>query len=372
VTQAVSPPIDGSIAIAGGGIIGLSVAWGLARAGWRVSLFEKNRIGGEASWAAAGMLSPGGEVQGPSALAALAIESLGLYRDYIRELGEGSGRAIDYQECGGLDAAYSAEELEALEARAAQQARAGIVSKPVSPAHIRAFWPRIRNEGLAGGRFYADDAIVNPREVVIAVAANCRRLGVRVLPECEVRRAELAQTGINVEAGGQTQSFDALVVAAGAWSDGIAVDGVPALPRCEPIRGHLIGYQQPAQTCTTIVRHGHLYLLQRANGLLIAGASVEHAGFDRNPRPEIAAELAEHAAFMFPHLNETTPSETWIGFRPASDALHIGMWHSDRLYLAYGHYRNGILLAPVTAKRIAAEATSNLRTRSRACAAPLE
>lgn len=372
MTQAVSPRLEDSIAVAGGGIIGLSIARQLAIAGWRVTLFEKNQIGREASWAGAGMLSPGGEVEGPSELASLAIESRALYREFVPELEQGSGLAIDYQECGALDVAYSAAEVDALETRAAEQASAGIASKPVSAAHIQAFWPRIREEGLIGGRFYSDDAIVNPREMVTALAVNCCRLGIDIVPECEVTRAAVTQNGVTIQTGAQTHACDALVIAAGAWSDSIVVDDAPPLPRCEPIRGHLIGYQQPAHTCSTIVRHGHLYLLQRANGLLIAGASVEHAGFDRNLQPEIAAGLAQRAAFVFPHLGGVRPTETWIGFRPASDALHIGPWHSDRLYLAYGHYRNGILLAPVTAKRLAAQISANLRTHSRACAAPLE
>jgi glycine oxidase len=367
-----SPPIGGSIAVAGGGIIGLSIAWKLAQAGWGVTLFEKNQVGCEASWAGAGMLSPGGEVEGPSPLAGLAVESRALYHDFVRDLEQGSGLSIDYQECGGLDVAYSAADFDTLEARAAAQAAAGISSKPITPDQIRAFWPRIRPDGLRGGRFYPMDAIVNPRDVIIALAAHCRTLGVCVIQEREVTRATLTPTEATVETGGQTQVFDALVISAGAWSDRIAVNGVPALPRCEPVRGHLIGYQQPAQTCGTIVRHRHFYLLQRANGLLIAGASVEHAGFDRNLRPEIAADLAQRAAFLFPHLRGATPSETWLGFRPASDALHIGSWHSERLYLAYGHYRNGILLAPVTAQRIAGQITANLRTRWLACAAPVE
>jgi len=372
VTQPVPPQSEPSIAVAGGGIIGLSIAWQLARAGFRVALFEKNQIGCEASWAGAGMLSPGGEMEGPSALTALALESRALYREFVRDLEQISGLVIDYQECGALDLAYSAEELDALKARAAEQDRAGIVSKPISPADIRAFWPRVRAPGLIAGRFYPNDAIVNPRDLTSALALACRKLGVCIFEQRQVTRAALTSHAVDLAAGAQTLSFDALVIAAGAWSDGIALQGAPALPACEPVRGHLIGYQQPAQTCTTILRHRHLYLLQRANGLLIVGASVEHAGFDRNLRPDIAADLALRAAFVLPHLADTAPTETWLGFRPASDALHLNPWHSDRLYLAYGHYRNGILLAPVTARRIAAQITSNSETRSRACAAPLE
>lgn len=363
MNPAVSPLAEGSIALVGGGIIGLSIAWRLAQGGWPVVLLEKNLIGGEASWAGAGMLSPGGEVEGPSELAALAIESRSLYSEFVRELEEGSGLSIDYQECGALDVAYSGEEFEALEVRAASQARAGIISKPVAAGRIAAFWPRIRKEGLAGGRFYPNDAIVDPREVVLALAANCRKAGVTVLQHCEVRRAAVKENGVVVETSCPRAMFEAVVIAAGAWSNGIAMDGVPPVPSAEPVRGHLIAYQQPAQTCNTIVRHGHTYLLQRANGLLIAGASVEHAGFDRELRPEIIAGLAERASFVFPHLRDTTPTDAWIGFRPASNALHLERWHSDRLYLAYGHYRNGILLAPVSAKRIADQVNLNLQAR---------
>ncbi len=352
---------EASIAVVGGGIVGLSIAWQLARERWRVALFEKNRIGNEASWAGAGMLSPGGEVDGPSVLSELANESRKLYRDFVRDLEQASGLVIDYQECGGLDVAYSTEELEAFEQRARRQASAGIESKPVSAAQISAFWPRLRKEGVAGGRFYPNDAIVNPREVVGALAAACRKLNVTVVQDCAVERVDVARECIELYATGNGGSYGAAVIAAGAWSSGIATGGVPPIPAAEPVKGHLIGYQQPLQVCNTILRHGHTYLLQRANGLLIAGSSIEHAGFDRELRPEIVAGLREQAGFLLPHLNDAVPTETWVGFRPASDALHIEAWHSERLYLAYGHYRNGILLAPVTANKIAGALHDNLR-----------
>lgn len=360
MSRAVSRLPKTSIAVMGGGLIGMSVAWELARAGWRVAVYEKNLVGGEASWAGAGMLSPGGEMEGPSPLASLALQSRELYRPFVQELEEASGLAIDYQECGALDLAYSPSELQVLAARGAEQQAGGIVSKAVSAEHILAFWPRLRREGLAGGRFYPNDAIVNPRELMIALAAACRKRDVTVRQNCAVTRVRVLETAVEVEAACGSGSYDAVVIAAGAWSSEVAIEGVPRIPEAEPVKGHLIGYQQPEQTCTTIVRHGRTYLLQRASGLLIAGASVEHVGFDRQVRREVVAELAQEAAFVFPHLGETTPSETWIGFRPGSDALHIEAWHSKRLHLAYGHYRNGILLAPATGQRVAAEISANL------------
>lgn len=362
MSQAGSPHPEPSIAIAGGGIIGMSAAWRLAQSGWQVTVFDKGPMGGEASSAGAGMLSPGGEIEGASALATLAIESRQLYREFVRELEHCSGFTIDYQECGALDVAYSREEHEALELRASAQAAAGILSKPLTPTHVTTFWPRVRG-GLAGARFYPADAIVNPREVMGALELACRDAGVSILPHCPVSRVAISGTDVKIQIPGAVRTFHSALVAAGAWSSSIDVTGVPALPASEPIKGHLIGYQQPEQTCNTIVRHAHTYLLQRANGLLIAGASVERVGFDREIKSDIVADLTRQAGYLLPHLAETTPTEIWTGFRPGSDELHVRPWHSPRLYVAYGHYRNGILLAPATAQRVVACLNASLRTR---------
>ena len=357
MNPAPASPAPASIAIIGGGIIGISIAWRLAQKGFRVTVLEQNTIGGEASWAGAGMLAPGGEIDGPSPLASLAIESRRLYGSFVRELEDASGFAIDYQECGGLDLAYAPEEWEELQARAGRQSALGIESKPLTPKQVTTFWPRIRPEKLVGARFYSGDAIVNPREVVLALAAACRKHGVEVRQNCAARTIAIHNDAVEIQTSRNHFTFSAAVLAAGAWSSSISLTGVPAQPLAEPIKGHIIGYHQPDQTCNTILRHGHTYLLQRASGLLIAGASVEHAGFDRQIDPRRVATLAAEAASLLPHLSETEPTETWIGFRPGSDSLHIGPWNSDRLYLAYGHFRNGILLAPVTANRIASALT---------------
>jgi glycine oxidase len=350
-----------SIAIAGGGIIGLSIAWRLAQRGFQVSVLDRGSMGGEASWAGAGMLAPGGEVDEPSELASLAIESRRLYAPFVKELEESSGFAIDFQECGAFDLAYSEAERHVLEDRAGRQNEIGIESKAIEASELLALFPQVRIEGLFGARFYPDDAIVNPRDVVLALCAACRKLGVALLEDCPVEEAFLESDGIVVRTAKQEQSYQALVIAAGAWSDGIR-GGVSPLPGAEPIKGHLIGYQQPERTCRAILRHEHTYLLQRASGLLIAGSSVEHAGFNRRIDPAIVADLRARAALLLPHLSRVAPAESWIGFRPSSDSLHAGRWQSDRLYLAYGHYRNGILLAPITARKLVDEISANLQT----------
>lgn len=334
-----------AVAVIGGGIIGMSTAWRLAQAGFVVTVFEKGVVGGEASWAGAGMLAPGGEFEEDTPIARLAIESRDLYPTFVEELRRESGLAIDFQETGAIDLAYSSDELSHLEARALRQAQLGIPSRPVKAEQIATFWPRVRKDGLAGGYFYPGDASVNPREVMAALRLACTNQGVHLKEQQEVKQVDPA-------------AQHAVVIAAGAWSSFIHVPGVPPLPASEPVRGHLLGYQQPEQTCNTIVRHGHTYLLQRANGLLIAGASVERVGFNRDVDEQAVQALERQAAFVMPHLSETTPTAAWNGFRPGSAALQLGQWHSPRVYLAYGHYRNGILLAPITAQQIAAQISS--------------
>jgi glycine oxidase len=353
------PSAKPSLAIVGAGIIGMSAAWRLAQHGFRVTVFERGSIGSEASWAGAGMLAPGGEVESASEFANSCLASRQLYRTFVRDLEKTSGILIDYQECGGLDVAYSTESASMLEARAAQQAMLGIDSKPVSLNHITSFWPRLNTEGLLAARFYPGDAIVDPRQIIAALKVACRNLGVEIFEQRPVFRVDVSSDTVVLQAGGSTTTFDLAVIAAGAWSSSILLHGLPPLPPAEPVKGHLIAYRLPPHTCTAIVRHGNIYVLQRANGLLIVGASVEHVGFDRSIDPQIVLRLAEQAGFLFPDLRETSPSDAWIGFRPASEAVHVKPWHSNRLYLAYGHYRNGILLAPLTAARLVDEISAN-------------
>jgi glycine oxidase len=236
-----------TIAVAGGGIIGLTLAWRLAQRGFPVTVFDKGAMGGEASWAGAGMLAPGGEILATSPLADLALEGRRLYPSFVRELEEASGSKIDFEECGALDLAYSAEDWRALEARAARQAALGIRSEALEPARVLSICPHIRTAGLEGARFYPGDAIVNPREIVSALCSVCPNLDISLLEHRAVENLD------------SLDAFDAVVVAAGAWSSQISSNQISthALPAAEPVKGHLIGYRQPPRMYGTIIRHGH-------------------------------------------------------------------------------------------------------------------
>lgn len=345
--------MNSTIAVAGGGIVGLSIAWRLAQRGWKVTVFDRGQIAGEASWAGAGMLAPGGEVETPGEFATRVTEARRMYPDFVAELAAESKVAIDFQQNGAIEVAYSDREAEALTTRREVQIPLGITSKSLTAQQVITFWPRVRRDGLVEGAFYPGDAIVNPRDVTHALATACRARGVDFAERSTVERMATDADGVTVFADPCWTRFDAAVIASGAWSSQIDVSpGLPALPPATPVKGVLLGYHQPEQTCSTIVRHRSLYVLQRANGMLIAGATMEHTGFNRSINQAEVNDLVAKTGFLFPHLGETSPSEIWAGLRPNSETLHVERWQGLPIYLAYGHYRNGILLAPHTAERI--------------------
>jgi glycine oxidase len=344
------------VLVVGGGIVGASIAWRLAQRGYAVSILEKRTLGAEASGASAGMLAPGGEVDQDTQLATLAVESRRLWPQFVRELSEVSGLTIDYQENGAIDLAYSNEEWSQLQKKAKAQQDFGIETRALSAQKVAELWPFVRTDSLAGGVFYPQDGVVSPNQVMAALKVACERSGVHIHEQTSVEGISIGTGGkAQIETLAQPFEAEAAVIAAGAWSGLLAIAGAKALPASEPVKGHLVGYEMPDKWCQPIVRHGHTYMFQRAGGYLVAGATSERVGFERSIQPAVARQVEDGAGFVLPLLRGRTPSHTWIGFRPQSDALQLGRWQDGPLYLAYGHYRNGILLAPVTAARVSTE-----------------
>jgi glycine oxidase len=152
----------------------------------------------------------------------------------------------------------------------------------------------------------------------------------------------------------------AAVLAAGAWSGGIRVlgrNGRIEIPATFPVRGHLLGYALEPGSVGPMQRHGHTYLMQRSSGFTIAGTSSEQVGFNRESDPRIVADIRARAEELEPRLRLAAEPTAWLGFRPATEGFEpaIGRVEDTCLWLAYGHYRNGILLAPATASRLARE-----------------
>jgi glycine oxidase len=323
--------------VVGAGIIGMTCAWRLAHCKIPVTVFDAGVVGGEASWAGAGMLAPGGEMDESSPLTDMALCSLAMYPSFVESLREASGIAIDYQQCGAIEVALNDAESDALDKRAARQAVVGIRSEPT---HHRA--------GRA--RFYPDDALVNPRDIMAALRLACVRAGVSIREHEPV--VNIFRDGAGVRTSSAVYHDDGVLLAAGAWSSDLIAD-VPG-PKTTPVRGHLIAYRAEAGMLGTILRHGHTYLLQRDTGTLIAGASTEHVGFDRAIDETVTAEIHQRASRLMPAIEAMHPVERWNGFRPGIEGgvPAIGRVEGTRIWTAFGHYRNGILLAPDTARRI--------------------
>jgi glycine oxidase len=335
---------DGAgVIIIGAGIIGGSIAWRLAQAGEDVTLLDAGALGGEASWAGAGMLAPGGEIAGRSRWAELAMESLALYPAFVEELENETGLEIDYRRCGALEIARTDAEWQDLMARRAAQAELGI-----------------RAEVSGGGLFYPDDALVDPRDVTRALRRGCERRGVRIREHTRALALRVTGERAEVEIDGGVLTGSAAVLAAGAWSGAMAVDGPGgriAITATFPVRGHLLGYALEPGSMGPMLRHGHTYVMQRSNGLTIAGTSSEQVGFNREPDPRIVSDIRARAGELLPGLRLAAEPVAWLGFRPATEGFEpaIGRVGETCLWLAYGHYRNGILLAPGTAARVAGE-----------------
>jgi glycine oxidase len=322
--------------VAGAGIIGLTCAWRLARCKIPVTVFDAREAGGEASWAGAGMLAPGGEMEEGSPLAEMALRSLEMYPEFVDALREASGVPIDYQRCGALELARNEREAVDLERRAARQAAMGIRSEPGC------------HGGSVAARFYPHDALVNPRNVMAALRTACLRSGVSIHEHEPV--VEIFSDGSGVRTLRDSYRDDGVLIAAGAWSGQF---GLP-VPPTTPVRGHLIAYQAKPGMLGTILRHKNTYLLQRDSGSLIAGSSTEWVGFDRTIDQSVVRDIHTRASGLMPQLASMQPVESWNGLRPGieSGVPAVGRIEGTAIWTAFGHYRNGILLAPDTARRI--------------------
>jgi glycine oxidase len=326
-----------TVTIAGAGIMGLASAWRLAQRGWSVRIFDLREPAREASRAAAGMLAPGGEIDSNAALAQMALRSLAMYPEFVRNLKEESGLPVEFSQCGAVEVAFDEAQHKALAEKAAQQAAIGIASNPC----------RYQNWNA---RHYPADAIVDPLSINRALLAACRKRGV-VIHEHEPV-TEILPNGSGVRTAAGDYRSDRVLIAAGAWSSAL----FPGLPEVYPVRGHLVYFEMEPGLLKTIVRSGHTYILQRESGGVVAGSSMEDAGFDRTVNIAIVDDIHQRAAKLIPQLANVKPADYWNGLRPATDVGPVvGRVADTNIWTAYGHFRNGILLAPDTAHTIASE-----------------
>ena len=320
-------------AIVGGGLIGLASALELARRGRKVCVVDREDAA-RASWAAAGILGPQSEVQAPSPMLELCRRSFALYPEFLRPLGE-----VGFRPCGTLHLAFSEVEERALLDLRRWQTDAGL---------------RIEEQKRAGARlalFFPDEGQVDNRKLLLALRDACLREGVELRREAvvslEAGRVVLGKSGFGPEAeeaAGDEIEAKAIVLCAGSWSGQLA-----ELP-VYPVRGQILLLEAAPPAC--VVFGGGGYAVPRGGRTLI-GATSEDAGFDATPTAEGRAFLQAVAAKLLPGAHPIV--DHWAGLRPATrDKLPLLGRLPSGAVVATGHFRNGVLLAPISAQIVAA------------------
>jgi glycine oxidase len=338
--------------VIGAGVIGLSVALSLARKGVAVTVLERELSTGQGtSAAAAGMLAAAAEAGSPGAFFDLCRQSSALWPQWAEMLRDSSGVDCELELSGLLRVTTSAASTIDLEIRRAWQLAQGMeVSELLNPDQLRREVPGLGPEVVAG-LLYPSEGHVHSHRVLSALEGACRALGVKILTGVTVKRVRPEGIpSVEVSGGEQTElSADHLVVAAGPWS-GPLLSGLGVTTTVEPIRGQIVAAFPQTRVLPRIVYGDAGYVLQKRSGLLLAGATEEHRGFQPWPTLEGLQQVTADARKLMPGLGLARFSHTWAGLRPFSKGgpLLGRVPASERVLLATGHHRNGILLAPVT------------------------
>jgi glycine oxidase len=347
------------VIVIGGGLIGSSIALRLAQAKLRVLVFDRGEPGAEASSAAAGMIAPQGETPEPDAFFALCAASHALYPDFVSEIEELSGQEVGFRREGSLLVAVEEKQVAELEKLFWTQTRAGLPLERLTSAGLQHKMPGLSSEiRLALG--ISEDYWVDNEKLTRAVIEAAQRLGVRFCAHCPAEEVNIRENRVEAihancgHAGGETTLFSAgcFVLAAGCWSEGIAAQAGLALPM-QPCRGQMMEFESPHEL-PYVVRAGTHYLVPRSARRVVVGTTAEYAGFEKAVTAEGLQSILNGAMRFAPFLKDCSFRRAWAGLRPdTADHLPVlGYSKLQNLILATGHFRHGILLAPVTAQQI--------------------
>lgn len=351
------------VVVVGGGIIGTAIAHELAGRGRDVLLVERDSPGRRATWAAAGMLSPLGESPGPGAFLELADRSLGDYAAFVQRLQEETGIDVEYRTNGKLHVALGAGEEPTVRALGEGPLAARFAVRLLGAEEARALEPELAPE-VTLAALVGRDHRVNNRLLAQALTVAATRAGVTIrtgTPLVAVETEGGRVRGVRL-ASGERVAAQHVVIAAGSWSGDL--EGLPQALPVFPVKGQMLAVDGRARTngrgsrppIEHVVHGTGAYLIPREDGRVLIGATVEHVGYRKGPTPRGVAALIEAAARMVPLLADLPMVETWAGFRPGTpdDMPILGADPAlSGLYYATGHFRNGILLAPLSARAIA-------------------
>lgn len=344
------------VAIIGGGVIGLGVARALAQRGVReVLIVERSNLGAEASSAAAGMLAPQAEADSADDFFRLCCQSRDLYPALAQSLQNETGIDIELETSGTLYLAFTEEDEKDLCARYEWQTSAGLAVEKLSGDLAKLLEPSISTGVRAALRFPLDTQVEN-RRLISALATANESLGVKVLTGVSVDSLNIKRnrvTGIETSRG--FISCETVVIAGGAWTSQVINEVLPN-PRIEPVRGQMVSFEATPQIARHVIYSPRGYIVPRRDGRLLAGSTTEHAGFDKRVTAAGVQSIVTSALEITPAIASLPLTSTWAGLRPrAADGLPVlgPCAEIAGVFYATGHYRNGILLTPVTAELLA-------------------
>lgn len=353
------------VVIVGGGTIGCAAAWLLARRGVDVTVVERGTPGREAAWAAGGMLSPLAEADGPGAFLDLSLSSFERFPGFVEALREASDLDVEYRTSGKLEVALDDSEAERQAARFAWQREQGFETERLDGDEARRLEPSLSPAVRSALRIAPDHRVDNRRFgralwTAAGHAGASFRLG---LPAARVATAAVgdgsgrAVRGVELADGTVIEAAH-VIVAAGCWSG--ELDGLPRPLPVFPVRGQMVAVAAVPPLLERVVAGNGCYLIPRADGRVIIGSTMERVGYRSHPTAGGIATLLRKGLRTVPALADARIAETWAGLRPGTpDDLPVLGPDPDVQGLVYatGHFRNGILLTPVTADIVTAVVT---------------
>jgi glycine oxidase len=345
------------VAIVGGGIIGCSIAFELAAEKLKIVVLDRQQPGREASWAAAGMLSPAPDSPRDRLLVSLSKESLRLYPEFVRAIKESSRKPVDYARKGTLQIFTGASAEAERNAMLAEHCELGLASEAISLVDAHRMEPAL-NPAVRAVLHLPEEESVDPRllmDSLLGAAAN-RQVEVRSGFSVTSLIEEGDRCGGVLAANGEKIHAKHVIIAAGCFSGEIAGAAGKRIPSIltRPVRGQMLALRQTHLTLRHVLRSERGYLVPRSDGRIVAGSTSEDAGFHKGVTADGIRKIVEAGLELCADLGAAEILETWSGLRPGTpdDLPILGLTNMEGLILATGHYRNGILLAPVTAKLI--------------------
>ena len=341
------------VAVIGAGVIGCAIAHELAARGARVTVFERRGVARGASWASAGVLAPWIEAPEHGPLLAMCAQSLALYDGFVERVRADAGAAFEYARPGTLEAAFTSDQAAALQRTAAALTGAGVRAAWLDTAAARALEPSL-SPAIAGALRIDDHGFAEMPALVDALSQAARMRGAAFHSPIDVTKIEPApRAQVRVHTNLDPHIFDHVVIAGGSWSNRLKAGGTDV----RPIKGQLLRLRFDTPPATRVLWSEGCYMVPWRDGTLLVGATMEDVGFDERPTPAGIATLLQAAAELLPAIREAAFIDARAGLRPRlseGDVPQIAPSPSiANVTIAAGHFRNGVLLAPLTAQLVA-------------------